>query len=141
MEGKIFLEKDLSYKVVGCFYTVRNLYGSGLREEFYDKALGEVLVAGQLTFVDKPSVPLYSKTTGKIITHRVPDKLVADKIIVEVKAKPFVYRSDIKQINEYLAITPYEILYLVNFGEAQFKPVRIIQTNDRKPFLRFTKSV
>lgn len=136
MEGSFFLEKELSYKLVGYFYDIRNLYGNGLRENFFDRALSEVLTVGKIPFVDKPRVPLYSRTTGQIISYRVPDKLIADKIIVEIKAKPFTSRQDINQANEYLRITPYEILYLVNFGEPQFRPVRIIQTNDRKPFLR-----
>ena len=135
MEEKMFLEKDLSYKLMGCFYKVRNTYGSGLREKFYDQVLGEILSLEGLQFVEKPRVPLYSVQTGKVISFSIPDKLVADKIIIELKAKPFMSRDDIGQATEYLRITPYEILYLVNFGEQNFKPRRIICTNDRKSFL------
>lgn len=134
MEGKI-LEKDLCYKLVGCLYKVRNLYGSGHRENFYDKILNEVLLAENLAFVDKPRIPLFSLQTGKIVSYIIPDKLIADKIILEIKAKPFSTTQDIAQVREYLRITPYEILYLVNFGEQNFNPIRSIYTNDRKPFL------
>lgn len=136
MEGdKIFLEKDLSYKLVGCFYKVRNLYGVGQREKFYDEMLGEVLELEGLKFIDKPKVPLYSILTGKIVSYRIPDKLVEGKIMVEIKAKPFFTKDDIGQATEYLKITGYQILYLVNFSESNFQPRRFIYTNDRKPFL------
>ena len=134
-EGKVFLEKELSYKLVGCFYAVRNLYGSGHRELFYDRVLSETLALEKIPFIDKPRIPLYSMQTGKIISHIIPDKLVAGKIIVEIKAKPVASRDDYAQVREYLKITPYEILYLVNFGQTVFQPARNIYTNDRKPFL------
>ena len=140
MEGVNFLERELSYKLVGCFYDVRNLYGSGLREKFFDEALDEILMKAGLPFVNKPRILLYSKITGKIISYRIPDKLVADKIIVEIKAKPFTSPQDAMQAKEYLSITSYEILYLINFGEPYFKPIRLIKTNDRKPFLNFSNS-
>ena len=135
MEGKFFLEKELSYRLIGCFYKVRNLYGNGHRELFYDRVLSEILTIEKIPFVEKPKIPLYSMQTGRIISHIIPDKLVAGKIIVELKAKPCVIADDRAQVREYLKITAYEILYLVNFAEAAFQPIRNIYTNDRKPFL------
>jgi len=86
---KNFLEKELSYKLVGCFYKVRNLYGSGHRENFYDKVFDEVLGLENIRFINKPKVDLYSIQSGKIISYIIPDKLVENRIIVELKAKPF----------------------------------------------------
>lgn len=134
MEKK-FLEKDLSYRLMGCFYKIRNLYGSGHRENFYDKVFNEVLNLENIKFIDKPKVNLYSIQTGKIISYIIPDKLVENKIIVEIKAKPFITSDDFGQVFEYLKITDYEILYLVNFAGGEFNPKRFIYTNDRKPFL------
>lgn len=140
MEGGKFLEEELSYRLVGCFYRVRNLYGSGHREKFYDAVLGEALQEEKLSFFEKPKIALYSIQTGKQVSYIVPDKLVEGKIIVELKAKPFTTRQDIAQVREYLRITEYEILYLVNFGEKDFQPQRSIYTNDRKPFLAQTNN-
>jgi GxxExxY protein len=135
MEGKIFLEKELSYRLMGCFYKVRNLYGSGHREKLYDEALSDVLAEERLKFVDKPQISIYSLQTGKKISFFVPDKLVESKIIVELKAKPFCNLDDINQAREYLKMTEFEIIYLVNFGEKNFRPKRYIYTNDNKSFL------
>ena len=97
--------------------------------------LGEILIIEKLSFEEKPRIPLYSMQSGNIVSYAIPDKLVASKIIVEIKAKPFTTQEDIAQVTEYLRIAPYEILYLVNFGERNFNPIRKIYTNDRKPFL------
>lgn len=132
---KIFLEKDLSYKLIGCFYKVRNLYGNGHREILYDRALSEVLTSEKIDFVDKPKISVHSLQTGKKLSYMIPDKLIADKIIVELKAKPFLTGDDTAQAKEYLKTTKYEILYLVNFSEPEFKPLRFIYTNDRKSFI------
>ena len=135
MEGKKFLEKELSYKLMGCFFKVRNLYGNGHRENFYDKALNEIFELEGLKYVDKPRISMYSAQTGKKIAFIIPDKLVENKIIVELKAKPFCSFDDINQVREYLKTTEFEIIYLVNFGENNFRPRRYIYTNDNKSFL------
>ncbi|MEK7508524.1 MAG: GxxExxY protein [Patescibacteria group bacterium] len=132
---KFFLEKELGYRLMGCFFKVRNLYGVGHREIFYYKALDDVLKEEKLDFVNKPHISIYSLQTGKKISFIVPDKLVQNKIIVEIKAKPFCNLDDINQTREYLKITEFEIVYLVNFGEKNFRPKRYIYTNDNKSFL------
>ena len=141
MAEKVFLEKELSYRLVGCFYQVRNMYGIGHREKFYYAVLDEAMISAGLPFTNKPSVPLYSVQTGKKVSMIIPDKLVSGKIIVEIKAKPFTSTEDLAQVREYLHLTPYEILYLVNFTEAAFSPRRFIYTNDRKPFLQMSREI
>ena len=129
------MEKDLSFKLMGCFYKVRNVYGCGHREKIYDRVLDEVLVEAGLKYVNKPKITLYSFALGKPISSFIPDKLIENKILVEIKAKPFVTVEDLNQMREYIKITKYEIIYLVNFGLKEFKPFRYIYTNDRKPFI------
>lgn len=133
----IFLEKDLSYRLVGCFYDIRNKYGRGHNERVYDRVLDEQMKIKGIQFVDKPKIPIYSVDTGRIISFYVPDKLVGGKILVEIKAKPIVGRSDKQQTREYLQTSTYEIIYLVNFGEESFRPQRFILTNDHKRFIKY----
>ncbi len=134
-ETNNFLEKDLSYKIMGCFYDVRNKYGSGHRERVYDRVLSEHFELKNIRYISQPRIDIYSLDTGKKIAIYVPDKLVENKIIVEIKAKPVTSKEDQRQVIEYLKASRYEIAYLVNFGEEEFHPKRFIYTNDRKPFL------
>lgn len=130
----MFLEKELSEKLMGCFYDVRNRYGSNYREKFYHQILIELLILRNIKYVSEPKINKYSLDTGKLITYYMPDILIEDKIIIELKAKPFLIMDDIRQTIEYLKTTKYEIIYIVNFGEKEFKPKRYIFTNDRKIF-------
>lgn len=131
----MFLEKELSHKLVGCFFAVRNKYGSGHKEILYDRAFKEELENKKFSYITKPKIILYSVSTGKKIGSFIPDYLIEEKILVELKALPFTKPEDFQQLLEYLKISQYEIGYLVNFGEAQFKPKRFIYTNDRKSFV------
>ncbi len=130
----MFLEKALSEKLMGCFYDIRNKYGPNHRENFYHRVLIELIGLRKIEFKNKPKINKYSLDTGKLITYYLPDILVENKIIIELKAKPFLTMDDIRQTIEYLKTTKYEILYIVNFCEEKFKPKRYIYTNDRKIF-------
>lgn len=130
----MFLEKTLSAKLMGCFYDIRNKYGPNHRENFYHQVLVELIDLRRIKLKNKPKINKYSLDTGKLITYYLPDILVEDKIIIELKAKPFLTMDDIRQTIEYLKTTKYEILYIVNFCEEVFKPKRYIYTNDRKIF-------
>ncbi|HPA25551.1 MAG TPA: GxxExxY protein [bacterium] len=134
-----FLEKELSYNIVGCFYDVRNKYGSDHSERVYHRTLAEHFYFKGIKYVSEPKIEVYSVDTGKIIAIYVPDFLVEDKIIVEIKAKEFDYIKFYKQTIEYLKTSKYEIAYLVNFGEQSFEPKRFIYTNDRKNFMSLIK--
>jgi len=131
----MFLEKELSEKLMKCFYAVRNKYGNGHNERVYDRVLDEQFDIISIEYISQPRVQIYSIDTGKKIAVYIPDKLAEKKIIVEIKAKPFTSKEDEQQLIEYLKTSEYEIGYLINFGEKQFKPRRFIYTNDRKPFL------
>lgn len=134
-----FPEKDLSYRLVGCFYKVRNQYGRFHNERIYDRGLNEELHLATLSFVDKPRIPVYSVTTGEQLGVYIPDKLVESKILIELKARSFIPREEYQKAVEYLHVSVYEILYVVNFGEEQFQPKRFVYSNTRKKFLLSSK--
>ena len=130
----IFLEKELSEKLIGCFYDIRNKYGFNHRENFYQAVLIELFDLRKIKYLSHPKINKYSLETGKLITYYIPDVLVENKIIIELKAKPYLTTDDVRQTIEYLKTTKYEIIYIVNFTEENFKPRRYIFTNDRKIF-------
>jgi GxxExxY protein len=130
----MFLEKELSERLMKCFYAARNKYGNGHNERVYDRVLDEQFDLENINYVSQPRIDIYSLDTGKKIAIYIPDKLVENKIIVEIKAKPFTTKDNEQQLIAYLKTSKYEIGYLVNFGEKNFNPKRFIYTNDRKPF-------
>lgn len=57
---EIFIERDLSYKLRGCFYNVRNKYGRFHHERVYDRVLSEQFEMYSIPFIDKPKIAVYS---------------------------------------------------------------------------------
>ncbi len=129
------MEKELSYKIQGCIFAVANKYGKGLKEKIYQKALAEEFKKTGLRFEEQKRINIYSVETGKPIGVYVPDFVVDDKVIIELKATNFTSRQDIEQQRSYLRVSVYEIAYLVNFCTPKLDIRRSIYTNDRKPFL------
>lgn len=133
-KGKL-LEADLCYKIRGALYNVANKYGKGLKEQIYQRALAEELTKLGLKFQQQKRINIYSLDTGKQLGVYVPDFLVEDKVIIEIKSSNFTTKRDIEQQRSYLRASIYEVAYLVNFGVEKLDIRRSIYTNDRKPFV------
>jgi len=129
------LYKELSYGFVGCCFNIRNGYGRHLSEKAYHKLLCEELGVVGVGFAYKPRINIYSLRSGNAMTYFEPDLLLENKIVVELKALPFTKPEHRQQLLEYLSTSKYELGYLVNFGEPNLKPQRVIHTRDRKSFL------
>lgn len=108
-------------------------------ERIYHKLVEEYFERNKIKYLSKPKIPVYSKESGKKIGCYEPDFLIANVIILELKALPFVSGREEKQLVEYVKISPYEIAYLVNFGTEKLYYERIIYTNDRKNLLSTPK--
>jgi len=129
------LFKDLSYKLQGIFYDIHNRYGLHHKEKIYHNALEELFDNLGVKYVSEPRIDVFSISTGKKLGTYVPDFIVEDLIIIELKASPITTKDMKMQLIEYLKSSKYELAYLVNFGENNFKPQRYIHTKDRKSFL------
>ena len=112
-----FLYKNLSYKLVGAIFNVRNTYGSGQKEIVYQKALAEELGELKIPYKREVSISIKSVKTGKSLGNYKLDFVVSQKIIVEVKAIKFTPRKIEQQLYSYLKSTPFKIGYLINFGQ------------------------
>jgi len=133
-ENKL-LYKDLSYKLRGCFFEVRNTYGPGQKENIYHKLLEDTFKNNHISFRKEAAINIYT-TKGEIVGTYKPDFIVDDKIIIEVKSSRFTTKTDEKQLYYYLRNSKHEVGFLVNFSTPGLYIKRIIYTNDRKPFLQ-----
>jgi len=131
----MLLEEELTYKIRGCFFNVSNAYGKGLKESIYQKALTESLAKAGLKFVSQFRIDIYSLESGKKLGTYIPDFVVENKVIIEIKASGFTRQDDISQQLSYLRCSIYEIGYLVNFNTPKIDIRRSIFTNDHKPFI------
>lgn len=111
---KNFLYKDLSYKLVGCFYDVYNELGPAHKEQIYHEALKIIFGEKGVQYKDKPRLKITFR--DKNIGVYEPDFIIEDKIIVEIKSLLNLPKVFEKQLFYYLRGTSYKVGYLVNFG-------------------------
>ena len=92
---------DLTYKVIGCAMRVHNVLGPGLREEHYEEALAEELANAEIPFERQKKVEVSFEET--CIGHLVLDFLVAEQLVLELKARPWLLTDDkVGQVITYL---------------------------------------
>ena len=138
--NKNILEPELSYKIQGVIYNVANKYGNGLKEQIYQKALEEEFTIKNLFFEKQKRINIYSIDSSKLLGTYIPDFLIGNKIILEIKASSFTTKQDINQQILYLKASTYEIGYLVNFNTSKLYIRRSIFTNNRKSFISLIKN-
>ena len=115
---------ELSYRLVGCAYTVFNALGFGLSEKTYQKAYAEELALASLEFVRERMVVLSYR--DKPLAKFFLDFDVEDKIIIELKVRPRLGYIDIKQTQQYLKITVYKLAILIYYTKEGVKYRRIL---------------
>lgn len=128
------IEKKLSYVLQGIFIKVGKEYGRNFKEETYHNACIKEFINLNIKFASKPKINIYSNE-GKAVDFYVPDFIVENKIIVEIKAVKSLTQSSIDQLTKYLEKSVYELGYLVNFGISYSHFIRRIFTNNRKRWI------
>lgn len=112
-------EKDLDVlaeKVIGCAYTVHNTLGPGFLEKVYENALGIELKSQGI--VVRQQVPIPVTYRGQSVGEYFADVLVAEALILELKAVREITTEHEVQLVNYLSATGIDIGLLINFGES-----------------------
>ncbi len=120
-------------RIIQAFYTVYYTLGPGFLEKVYENALALELRSCGLSVVQQAPIKVYY--AGTIVGEYYADLLVADAVIVELKAAQALAPEHEAQLLNYLKATPYEVGLLLNFGR---KPEirRKVFDNERKGGLR-----
>lgn len=129
------LYKDLTYKIRRAVFSVRNFYGPGQKERIYHEALKDELHNFSLPYVYEKHLDIFSLRDGRKVGTFMPDFIIDDKVVLEVKAAESLPKRFEEQLTYYLRNTKYEIGFLVNFGSEELDIRRRIFTNDRKLLL------
>jgi len=112
-KGKL-LYPEISYKIRGACFELYKELGCGHKEVVYQRGLEIKLKEQGLSTTKEKQIPI--RVSGKKVGAYVPDIVVEDKILVEIKAKKFITQQDRKQFWEYLTATDFRLGMLVNFG-------------------------
>ncbi|HZY42472.1 MAG TPA: pyridoxal-phosphate dependent enzyme [Anaerolineae bacterium] len=123
----------ITYRLIGLAMEVHNELGPGHREAAYHNALVAKLKTTDLNFLDEPSiwVELDDETP---VQKYVPDLIVQDSVIVELKAHRWsISRDEEAQIYDYFAGTDCTEALYFNFGKPRLEKRRLFRPAHIKP--------
>ena len=120
---------DLTYKIREVLFNVKKELGGGHKEIVYQRAIEIELEKSNLKFSREVQIPINYK--NKKVGIYIPDFVIENKIIVELKALSFVGSTEKKQVWSYLKGSRYKLALLVNYGPKELTVERIIYEKAR----------
>lgn len=100
LQNKDIIYPELSFKINGILFGIRKNLGQYKNEKQYCDAIEDELKKNSLNYEREKILP--ESFGGEQKGRNKVDFLIEDKIILEVKAKPFVTKSDYYQTRRYL---------------------------------------
>ena len=110
------LHATLTRRILACAIEVHKHLGPGLLESIYESALCIELTAASIPFKRQVGVPLYYKE--QLLSEHRPDLVIADAVIVEVKAIERLEKIHMAQMLTYLKVTGLRVGLILNFNSA-----------------------
>ena len=127
----MLLHKEITSEIINAFYKVYNTLEYGFLKKVYENAL--VLELEKRDLKVQAQFPIQVYYEGKIVGKYFADLLVADTIIIELKAAEQLIAAHETQLINYLKATEIEVGLLLNCGkEAKYKR-RVLSQRNRKP--------
>jgi len=112
MESKI--DDELTYKIIGCAMKVHNTLGNGFQEVIYQRCLAIELDKTGLEYLREEEMPIFYDNI-QVGTRRA-EFIVADNVLVELKALVKLEDVHLAQGLNYLTAYQIEKGLLINFG-------------------------
>lgn len=129
---KDFLYEKESYKIRGACFEVWKNFGGAFKEKIIDRALTKSLEKRGLTVENQKRIDIYFENE-KVGTY-VPDKIINNCILLELKSKQFITKQDIDQFWKYLKGSKYKLGFLINFGPDKLTIKRIVYDTARRKY-------
>ena len=114
------MDRDFSYKVIGCALKVHQILGPGLLESIYEKALMMELANEGINA--RAQVPVEVVYNGVNIGEGLRmDILVEDELVLELKSVEELRPVHYKQLQTYLKLADKRVGLLINFNVEELK--------------------
>jgi GxxExxY protein len=108
--------------ILGCAFEVSNELGAGFLESVYERAM--VIALRHAGMDVKCQHPVEVLFRGQRVGHFQVDLLVADSVLIELKAAKAIAPEHQAQIINYLNATKIEVGLLLNFGRPRLEYLR-----------------
>lgn len=117
---------ELSYKISGILFGVRKNLGRYKNEKQYCDAIEEELKKNGINYEREKILP--ESFEGEQERRNKVDFLIENKVILELKAKPFITKEDYYQVRRYLDCLGKKLGILANMRRYYVKPKRILNS-------------
>lgn len=118
------LYPELSYIICGLCYKVHNQLGRYRNEKQYADALENLLKEKRINYVREAILP--PSFNGEHSRRNIPDFIIEDKIVIDLKAKRIITKDDYFQMKRYLISYNKELGILVNFRQSYLSSKRVL---------------
>jgi GxxExxY protein len=116
----MLLEEDLTHQIIGAGIEVHRELGPGLLESAYEACLCFELSLRKIPFIKQVMLPIVYKSKRVDCGYRA-DVIVADKVVIEVKAVETITDLHKAQLLTYLHITRKQVGLILNFNTVVLK--------------------
>jgi GxxExxY protein len=118
--------QELTGKIIKAGQNVHNVLGYGFLEKVYHNAM--VLELRKSGFDVESEKPISVYYDGQIVGEYFADIVVADKVILEIKAVQAINPAHEAQLVNYLKATNIDVGLLLNFGKSLEVKRKIFET-------------
>jgi len=124
-----FLYERESRLIYDACHEVWKQFAGAFKESVIDKALTIACKNRNLIVEDQKRINLFFN--GQKVGTYVIDKIINDKVIIELKCKNFLTEQDIRQFWRYLKATNYRLGFLINFSPTKIEIIRRVYDTAR----------
>lgn len=128
---KVLPHNELTGRVIDAAIRVQKELRPGMDEKLYERALCLELADMGIRFDQQRSYDVNYK--GRFLGHLIPDLVVEDRIIVDLKCVEQFTSAHVAQMQGYLAITGLDIALLLNFKAWPLGKKRVIRLGYQPP--------
>ena len=118
------IANNTSSRVIECAYRISNTLGSGFLEKVYENAMAVEFRHAGLEYAQQP--PFLVRYRQEVVGEYIPDFVVADTLVVEIKALDALSRIHHAQCVNYLRATNLKLALLLNFGRPRLEIKRLV---------------
>ena len=111
---EIPLKKEV-YDIIAAAIEVHRTLGSGFQEAVYQEAFEIELSLRNISFKSQPLINISYKGT-QLKKEYIPDLVIQEEIIAELKALDKLTTKEESQLINYLRATGHKVGLLINFG-------------------------
>lgn len=115
---------ELTFAVNGCAMDILNTIGHGFHEKIHENAMTVALQKRNIAFSQQEQfVVMYEKQNVGVF---IPDLVINDCIIVELKTMSRITDHEIGQVMNYLKVSALHLGLILNFKHAKLEWKRVV---------------